>query len=128
MTVRVLIFDLDQTLADEGVVYQGLDEVLQQLLQQGHRLFMCSYNPYADWFAKRQGIAEYFEEIIVNLEQDKGSTILELVSKLDVPLEQVLFFDDDETNVSDARQRGVSTYHVPIGGLTPTQVWQQIKQ
>lgn len=126
MSVKVLIFDLDQTLADEGVVYKGLEEVLQQLLIKQYRLFICSFNPYAEWFTQRQGIRKYFEQVIVNLEQEKGETITQLLTQQGIPINDVLFFDDDTNNVLEARKYGIRTYHVPSGGLTPEQVWGEL--
>ena len=127
MTLKVLIFDLDQTLADEGVVYAGLTEVLAELKAQGYRLFICSFNPYAEWFTNRQCIREFFEQVLVNLDQEKGETIVRLLESIDAGLEETLFFDDDHNNVTEARLYGVNTYHVPHGGLTPELVWEQIR-
>jgi HAD superfamily hydrolase (TIGR01509 family) len=126
MTLHVLIFDLDQTLADEGVVYPGLRETLRELKEQGYRLFVCSFNPYAEWFTNRQCIREYFEQVIVNLDQEKGETIVQLLAEIGATLEETLFFEDDRNNVAEARAYGVRTYEVPCGGLTPQQVWDQV--
>ena len=126
MLYPVLIFDLDQTLADEGVVYAGMTEVLQQLVEQGYRLFVCSFNPYAEWFTNRQCIREYFEQVVVNLDQEKGETITQLLLDKGINIADVLFFDDDRNNVAEARMYGIRTYHVPNGGLTPAQVWEQL--
>jgi len=127
MSPHILIFDLDQTLADEGVVYKGMEEVLKQLVVDGYRLFICSFNPYAEWFTERQGIRQYFEQVIVNLDQEKGETITQLLQALDENVENALFFDDDRNNVAEALAYGIPTYHVPNGGLTPALVWEQLR-
>jgi HAD superfamily hydrolase (TIGR01509 family) len=108
-------------------VYPGLTEVLQQLVSQGYRLFVCSFNPHAEWFTNRQCIREYFEQVLVNLEQEKGETITQLLRELGVDLKHALFFDDDLNNVAEARMYGIRTYHVPDGGLTAVQVWQELE-
>ena len=112
----VLIFDVDQTLGDEGELYEGVAELLTELATRGYLLYVCSLNPFAEHFLSRQGVRDLFQGVIdVPWELSKAQTILNFIAN---QLVQVHFFDDDPETIQEALLAGIPSTLVPIGGVT----------
>lgn len=98
MSIKVVIFDLDQTLINETIC-QETEIVLQTLKKHQISMSVASFNVHAKWFCDRYDISKYFDVITANFASDKISHITSIMNFYNItnPLE-IVFFDDKQKN------------------------------
>ena len=114
--VSVLVVDVDGTLTDAGMYYDGSGENLkkfntrdavglQQLRQQGIRICIMTGETSAATEAriKKLQIEDYYPGV-----KDKLTLLKKLSEEWEVPLEQIAFIGDDLGDVACLQQAGVS--------------------
>lgn len=111
--IKVIIFDLDETLWDsdkgEYKLFDEVDEVLNTLKEKGYRMAICSHNSKAEKIVKYLEIKSYFEIVVGGFYDDFKIHNLHLIMKhfSDVSLEECVFFDDMVENCIQFREKGV---------------------
>ena len=107
--VKLVIWDLDDTLwtgtLSEGavVIPEGHREVLKLLADCGIVCSICSKNDFDSTMAylKEAGLAEYFVFPSISWES-KGGRIRQLIEDMQLREENVLFLDDNPSNLGEA--------------------------
>lgn len=116
--INLVIFDLDDTLicTRTSKFLYDVEKLLKTLKDNGYKIGMASYNPYADYVLKKRNLYDYFDFIeyedwrfkkILDLKENMIKTILE---KANTKPEHSLFIDDQVLCIETARTLGLKTY------------------
>ncbi len=92
---------------------------LEYLNDNGHTLAIASFNTNASYELKRLNIDHFFTYIEALCPEQLGKTTL--INKIigDTPLDQIIFFDDLETNIEEVSKLGIKSYKVnPSVGIS----------
>lgn len=119
---QTLIFDYDDTLANDDVLFPRVKEILEELHAAGHKLKICSFNLLVEQHLLDLQVRHLFTDIIPVMGGDKGQSIKDFCAARNINLATVLFFDDLIDNYWDAVAHRIPTVHVKVGGLTQSDV------
>lgn len=113
----LIVFDLDYTLLDWSTkfdfghrLFPFVPHILDALKKIGYKLAIVSFNSDAKYFLEYHDIAWYFDFIEYEkhtLGATKKHMLLDLEYVSGISHENMLFFDDSETNINDAKAVGV---------------------
>jgi phosphoglycolate phosphatase-like HAD superfamily hydrolase len=95
--IKVVIFDLDQTLINETICKET-ENVLQKLKENQYKMAIATYNSRAKWFCDRYGITQYFGVIQANPASNKIMHIKNIMNHYSVIPSEIVFFDDKIRN------------------------------
>jgi predicted phosphatase len=101
--IKVIIFDLDQTLINETICKET-ENVLQKLHEQQYNMAIASYNLCAKWFCDRYDISQYFGIIHTGPGPTKISHIKNIMHHYHVIPSEIVFFDDKRKNCNIIQQ------------------------
>jgi predicted phosphatase len=99
----------------ERIYYDyNLEQFLQNLKKNDIILTIASFNDYADKFLHRMGLDSYFSYIVGNSKScSKVVQIEEIMTRFpNVMKEEILFFDDLESNCTDVRNFQIESIQV----------------
>lgn len=126
--IRLVIFDLDQTLVDwiggEAHLFPCVRNILESLASNGFKIALATYNRWAEHFLTKLGVVSFFDMIetdIVNTldKLDYKATMLQnILENFQIPPEKVLFFDDQKRNLETATRIGIHGVYVDYTGIT----------
>lgn len=123
----ILIFDLDDTLLDPRTrdLFPQVRAILQRAKDQGHRMFLASFNPRATRFLEWYEIQGFFEGVAKHFSDvTKPEQIDQLAREHGFELGRVWFFDDVAENVGRCRVQGIRCVHVDsLVGVTDENVF-----
>lgn len=122
---KVYIFDLDNTLllwkVDKYYRYEyeyNLKEFLENLKCNNHILAIASHNMTPRHYLKNMDICQLFDYIIGEYPRKKSDMIVEILENVKGKKEDVIFFDDLNSNIEDCENNGIKSIKVdPIKGL-----------
>ena len=102
--IKVIIFDLDQTLINETICKET-EDVLQKLHQQQYNMAIASYNSCAKWFCDRYDISQYFGIIQSKPGPNKIDHIKNIMHHYQISPSEIVFFDDKSKNCTVIQQQ-----------------------
>lgn len=131
--INLIVFDLDDTLicAKTKVFLYDVENLLIRLKENGYKLALASYNPYADTVLRKRRLYHYFDFIEyedwrfqdeLDMKENMLKTILK---KSNVEAERILFIDDQIRFVEKAKMLGLKT-HVYTYGMDMNQILPEI--
>ena len=113
----MIVFDLDYTLLDWSSkfdfghqLYPFVPHILNALRKIGYKLAIVSFNSDARYFLEYHDIACYFDYVEYEkhtLGATKKEMLLDLEYISGIKHEHMLFFDDSQTNIDDAKAVGI---------------------
>ena len=98
----------------ENNVYSGIEEALNELLQQGHTLGVATSKPtvYAKRIIDHFSLAQYFQSVdgseLDGTRQHKGDLIAYLLNRDGLDASDVVMIGDRKHDILGARQNGVA--------------------
>lgn len=130
---NLIVFDLDDTLicARTKVFLYDVENLLISLKNEGYKLALASYNPYADDVLKKRRLYHYFDFIEyedwrfqdeLDMKENMLKTILR---KSNVEAEKILFIDDQIRFIEKAQMLGLKT-HVYRYGMDMNQILPEL--
>ena len=120
----VAIFDLDRTLHnavdEDDIVFERLGKDVRHILnlckQKNIKIALASLNTNASFFLKNFNIDHYFDCIQVKSwrlhGKDKTDLFYNISKELKIPFENMLFFDDNNCHINEARRLNIKTITV----------------
>jgi len=120
----LVIFDLDRTLHnavdEDDIVFERLGKDVRHILnlckQKNIKIALASLNTNASFFLKKFNIYHYFDCIQVKSwtlhGKDKTDLFYNISKKLNIPFENMLFFDDNNSHINEARRLNIKTITV----------------
>ena len=137
-TPRVVIFDLDDTLRkhNELEIEQTIREIIVYYKANGAKIAMASLNVNADLWLAQYKIGYLFDVIEQRVcKYEKGSRELKSVNKahmfkrikkkVNVPYEEMLFFDDQIYHCLEAKWLGIKSVLISKNKLLS---WKDVKR
>jgi HAD superfamily phosphatase (TIGR01681 family) len=122
MTIKVAIFDLDDTLIHEGfeefrdehsTLCDDTIQVLDTLRGKGIKIALASHNYGAESMLKDLNLFDYFCTIQAYYDDtDKKSHINKILKELNVVPKEVVFFDDLIENIESISGLGIKSIQV----------------
>lgn len=102
--IKLVVFDLDETLHRDEVLCCDVLSILTNLRAAGIKLYVASFHLAADDLCKKLGIDGYFQGILYGRIYSKLEMIKKIMQNENITDEnQVIFFDDNYTNVYDVQ-------------------------
>ena len=122
---KVYIFDLDNTLllwkVDKYYKYEyeyELKKFLENLKCKNHILAIASHNMTPRYYLKNMDIFQLFDYIIGEYPRKKSDMIVEILENVKGKKEDVIFFDDLNSNIEDCEKNRIISIKVdPMKGL-----------
>ncbi|MFZ2189613.1 MAG: HAD-IA family hydrolase [Candidatus Magasanikiibacteriota bacterium] len=117
----IKIFGLKETVQELTDMYLHTHTINQPMvdlfksLKNNYNLVLLTknYKPYLDWEIKEFGLKEIFSEFIntseINLPKASRETLNYVLNKFKLKPEEILYIDDQEENLVDAREMGFKT-------------------
>jgi non-canonical (house-cleaning) NTP pyrophosphatase/predicted phosphatase len=109
----ILIFDADETLSMvNGKLYDHIPELLVKLRQEGFRMWIVSFGSrvHSRECLREHNLLDLFDAISCGFHhQGKATMIQNLCIHHSVESNQCLFFDDDNSNITQVKESGVHT-------------------
>lgn len=99
---KLYIFDLDATLWDGKKLYPDVDKILKKLKEEGHYIYIASYNLYAPKILKKLKIVKYFDGGPHGIGATKYGMIKEIKEVLNNKkrcYDSIEFYDDLHDNI-----------------------------
>jgi predicted phosphatase len=113
MSVKIIVFDLDQTLLSNGTIGNETEFILELLKQQQYSLAIASYNRYAKWFCDRYDISKYFDIICAEQTETKIPHMKTIMNFYHALPSEMVFFDDKHKNCKTIQtELNIQTYKV----------------
>lgn len=122
LDIKCIIFDLDYTLYNYNTykLYDGIQDLLYALKNEGYIIALASYNARAEYILKKCDIYKYFNHIeyenVMYYDycelDDKKSMLETIIKKTCLNHNQLLFIDDQLSNIKTAQSLGFHTLHV----------------
>lgn len=117
---KVVVFDLDDTLIHEGFseseprLCAETPKVLEYLLQKGHKLSIASHNHRALKILETIHLHDHFAVVCGYVPKcvTKNPHIEEILTALKAQKDSIVLFDDLQSNITAAKQYGVSAHLV----------------
>ena len=122
LDIKCIIFDLDYTLYNYNTekLYDGIQDLLYALKNEGYIIALASYNAHAEYILKKYDIYKYFNHIeyenvmyydYCDLD-DKKNMLESIIKKTCLNHNQLLFIDDQLCNIETAQSLGFHILHV----------------
>lgn len=116
---KVYIFDLDDTLYLRRVdneykkIYESnVKEFLNKLKNNNNILAIASHNMSPRYFLRTMNIDIYFDYIIGEYPRKKSDMIVEILKNVNKVKEDVIFFDDLNSNILECKENGIKSIKV----------------
>jgi predicted phosphatase len=118
--IKLAIFDFDNTIFYE-TINENIFEIISVYHKKNIKLAIASNNPYVKWFCNRYDITKHFDIILGYYNPDKlgkNKHIKEIRSyyadhDLIFHDNEIIFFDDDETNITDVKKEtNITCIHI----------------
>lgn len=132
-SINLIVFDLDDTLicTRTKLFLYDVENLLIRLKNDGFKIALASYNPYADDVLKTKRLYHYFD--FVEYEdwrfQDeldmKENMLRTILKKSNVEAQNILFIDDQIRFVEKAKMLGLKT-HVYRYGMDMNQILPEL--
>lgn len=112
----------------ENRVYDGVDEMLQKLVDTGHVLVLATSKPrvFADVIAKRFRLRPYLKMIsgseLDGTRNNKDEVIEYAIEKLGCPREKIIMVGDRRQDIIGAKKCGIASCGVRFGYAEPNEL------
>ena len=109
----------------ENRVYDGVPEMLQELVNGGHRLVLATSKPlvYAERIMVKYGLRPYFKLLcgaeLDGTRDEKAEVIEYAIEKLGCPRDQIIMVGDRENDILGAKKCGIACCGVRYGYAAP---------
>lgn len=125
--VKLAVFDLDETLHSEEVLYSDVISILNNLKAAGIKLYIASFHLAADDLCKKLGLNDYFQGILYGRIYSKLEMIKKIMQNENITDEsQVMFFDDNHNNVYDVQMKSDICTVLVAGGLSWNHIYTAV--
>lgn len=105
--IKVVVFDLDHTLAIKGELVKDAVRVLSLCKSLDYKIALASYNTGADEIVDKTFIKEYFSLLVFGRDESKKTKFLKVIAeKLNVKFDEILFVDDQLSNIIAIHELG----------------------
>lgn len=103
---KVAIFDLDLTLWDGKNLYEDAYDILYTMKNTGVKLYVVSYNLFANKVCQELGISKFFDQIFERRRIPK-SIIVNYITQSNKTTKHIdtTFYDDRLDNITDVKMR-----------------------
>lgn len=114
---KLYVFDLDATLWDGKKLYPDVDKILKKLKDDGHYVYIASYNICAPKILKKLKIAKYFDGGSYGIGTTKYGMIKEIIKFMKDKKQNynsIEFYDDLHDNIHEVSTKDDSIRAVHI--------------